>query len=63
MEAYIITSITTFLFAIATFVLGYLNLGKYQNLANVIYNALKDGKLTSQEVQDIIEAYKATKEQ
>lgn len=62
MDEYIFTSILALLFAISTAILGAYGVwGKYRNLAYTIYTALQDQRLTEEEIQEIIKAYKESK--
>lgn len=62
MEEYVFSSILALLFAISTAILGAYGVwGKYRNLAFTIYTALQDGKITQEEIEEIIKAYKESK--
>lgn len=62
MEEYIFTSVLALIFAISTAILGAYGVwGKYRNLSYTIYNALQDGKLTPEEIQEIIKAWQESK--
>lgn len=62
MEEFVFTSILALIFAISTAVLGAYGLwGKYRNLSYTIFTALQDGKLTPEEIQEIIKAWQESK--
>lgn len=57
-----ISVILNIAFAIIIAVFGYNGYySKYKTLLNTIYNALKDGKITEQEIHEILIAYEDTK--
>ena len=62
MEEYIFTSILAFIFCISTAILGAYGLwGKYRDISFTIFNARQDGKITKEELQDIIKAFEDLK--
>lgn len=64
MEEYVITSIASIIFGIICGIIGYKGYwGKYGNLAQTIYNALSDGSITEEEIEEIKKAWNDTKKE
>lgn len=63
MDEYIFTSILALLFAVSTAILGAYGVwGKYRDLSYTIFEALQDGRITKEEIQDIFKAIEDLKE-
>lgn len=58
MEPYIYSSLLALIFAISTAILGYKGYyNRYEKLLNAVFIALKDGKISQDDVKDVITAY------
>ena len=64
MDEYVFTSILALIFCVSTAILGAYGMGgKYRDISFTIFNALQDGRITKEELQDIIKAFEDLKDQ